>query len=87
MTSVKGHNDWLIVERQINDGMTLGKALATLAQEYDGFERMIFDPGTGKISDDINVVLNNTMLISPKAYDVHLNDGDNIVLVPIYSGG
>jgi len=48
---------------------------------------MVFNPATGKISDKVNVVLNDNLLQFPDVTETKVEDGDVVILVPVYSGG
>ena len=87
MTHFKALNDWLNLERSIDGGSTVGELLTALTREHEDFRPMIFDPDTGLISDDVNVVVNDVLLLSSEAHKVKLKDGDCVILVPIYAGG
>lgn len=87
MISARAFNDWLTLDREINGDTTLGEMLTGLTGEHPDFTPVIFDPETGQVSDEINVVLNRNMLVSSKANDVKLHVGDTIILLPIYVGG
>ncbi len=76
-----------VVESPIDGSTTVGEVLAGFSRERPEFTRVIFDAATGKISDEINVVLNQSLLISSEAGKVRVKDGDSILLMPIYTGG
>ena len=87
MASKKWETGWLSLDFQIDGNDTIGKMLEYLTKERPGLARIIFDMQSGLISDEINVVHNETLLISSKAANVKLKDGDKILLMPIYMGG
>ncbi len=80
-------SDCLILEKKIGEGATIGDLLADLASSYTDFGEMLFDSATGKISDQLNVVLNDSLLPFPDMAEAKLNDGDSVILLPVYSGG
>jgi molybdopterin converting factor small subunit len=87
MASARQFNSWLTLDCQIDGKGTIGELLARLTREHPDFKRVIFDPETGKVSDEINVVHNQNLLISSEAGEAKVKDGDCILLMPIYTGG
>ena len=87
MTSLGKGGEWLTLSRPIKGNSTIGKVLRSLTKEYSEFTTMISNKDTDNITDDINVVLNQTMLLTSKAYNVKLKDGDTVTLLPVYTGG
>ncbi len=87
MVSKKWETSWLILNFNIDGNDTIGTVLTQLTQERPDFTRIIFDKQSGLISDEINVVYNENLLISSKAANVKLKDGDKILVLPIYTGG
>jgi len=80
-------SDLVILEKKIGEEATIGDLLADLAVSYTDFRRVVFNPDTGKVSDQVNVVLNNKLLQFPEVTEAKLNDGDSIIILPVYSGG
>lgn len=80
-------SDLLILEKELEEGATIGDLLADLASSYTDFRKAVFDPDIGKVSDQIMVILNDSLLQVPDATEAKLNDGDSIILLPVYSGG
>ena len=78
---------WFTLEKEIGEGATIGDLLADLAVSYTDFRKVVFNPDTGKVSDQVNVVLNNNLLQFPEVTEAKLNDGDSIIILPVYSGG
>ena len=78
---------YLTVDYELDGAKTIGDVLSAFTREHNEYDRIFFDPATGKISDDINVTLNRTMLVSAKADKVPVKDGDAIIIMPIYEGG
>ncbi len=79
--------DWVILEPEIAEGATIGDLLAKMASGHVEFRQAIFDPGARRVSDEILVVLNDSLVPSPEAAEARLNDGDSVILLPVYSGG
>lgn len=80
-------SDWLTLEREMAEGSTIGDLLAGLASGYTELHKVIFDAGTGKINEQLNVVLNNRLLPLTDMPKTKVNDGDKVILLPVYSGG
>ncbi len=80
-------SDWLVFEQEIEEGATIGDLFAVLALSYIDFSKVVFDTDKGKVSDQVMVILNDSLLQSTDLRVVKLNDGDNIILLPMYIGG
>jgi sulfur carrier protein ThiS len=86
MMNVKS-SDWDIIERKLPEGATIGSLLSELALTYADFRKAIFDPDAKKVSEELHVVLNDTLLQCEDVTAVKLNDGDMVTIVPVYQGG
>ncbi|MBA7625009.1 hypothetical protein ES703_32430 [subsurface metagenome] len=80
-------SDLVILEKEIGEGATIGSLLTNLAFSYTDFRKVVFNPDTGKVGDQVNVVLNNNLLQLPDVTEAKLSDGDSIIILPVYSGG
>lgn len=80
-------SDWITFEKEIGEGTTIGDLLRDFAFVHVDFHKMVFNPATGKISDNVNVVLNDNLLQFPDVTETKVKDGDVVILVPVYSGG
>ncbi len=80
-------SDWLTLEKEIEEDATISDLLTSLVATYPGFRQAVFNPDTGHLNDQINVVLNDKLLTFQEVTQTKLRDGDTIVLVPIYYGG
>ncbi len=78
---------WFILEKEIGEGATIGDLLADLAFSYTDFRRAVFNPDAGKVSDQVNVILNDNLLQLPGVTETKLNNGDSIIILPVYAGG
>ncbi len=78
---------WFTLEKEIGEEATIGDLLADLAVSYTDFRKMVFNPDVGKVSDQVNVILNDNLLQLPEVTETKLNDGDSIIILPVYSGG
>ncbi len=80
-------SDLFILEKEIGEGATMGDLLTGLARSYAGFRKVVFDPDIGKVSDQINVFLNDSLLQDTDVTGIKLNDGDSVIFLPVYTGG
>ena len=80
-------SDWLTLEKEIREGATIGDLLADLATGKTDFHKVVFNPDTGKVSDQVNLVLNDSLLSSSDVTEARLSDGDSVILLLVYSGG
>ena len=77
----------LILKKEIGEKATVGNLLAELALDNPEFRRTVFDPDTGKSSGQVMVFLNKSILQYSDIADTKLNDGDSVMLLPVYLGG
>ncbi len=80
-------SDWLTVEEEMREGATIGDLLTVLALSYTAFRKVIFNPDIKKISNQVLVVLNDSLVPSVDVIETKLNDGDMVTLLPDYYGG
>jgi hypothetical protein len=80
-------NDWYVIEKEIDETSTIKSLLTGFAQNNTGFRTMVFNPDTGKLSDQVIITLNGNLLQVPDVTQIKLNDGDNIIITPAYEGG
>ena len=86
MLNVQGPN-WLTLEQEITEGATIGDLLADLASNYTAFRKVVFNPDKREISGQVMIIINGSLLQFPDMTEAKLSDGDNIILMPVYSGG
>ncbi len=80
-------SDWLIIEQEIAEGTTVSDLLTELTRSYTDFRKVVFNPDIGKVSDQLIVILNDSLLPEPDVTEAKLSDGDIIMLLPVYTGG
>ncbi|MFC1939797.1 MoaD/ThiS family protein [Chloroflexota bacterium] len=83
----KQGTDWLTFEKEVREGATIGDLLTDYIASYADFSKVVLDPDTGKITDQINIVLNDGLIPLPDAMEAKLADGDIVILLPVYAGG
>ena len=79
-------DDWFILNQEIGEGATIGDLFTTLAASYTNFRKVVFDTDEGKASDQIMIILNDSLL-QGDVMEVKIKDGDTVTLLPVYSGG
>jgi molybdopterin converting factor small subunit len=82
-----GSGGWVVVERNVEDGATVGGLLAELVATHPGFREAVYNPASGVVSEQIGVVLNGQLLSFSEISETRLSNGDDILVQPIYSGG
>ena len=80
-------SDSIMLEKETAEWPTLGELLTDLALRHIDFRRMIFNPYTRKVTGQILITLNGTILPLPNVTELELKDGDNVALFPILYGG
>ncbi len=80
-------SDWFVLEREIGKETTVRDLLTDLALSNPKFREAIFNPDTETFGDQIDIVLNQNPLHFPFEMDTKLNDGDVVILLPVYAGG
>ncbi|MFC2022118.1 MoaD/ThiS family protein [Chloroflexota bacterium] len=78
---------WLIIDNEVEEGATIGDLLVDLASNYTGFRKGIFNPDAGEVSEQVMVILNDSLLQGQDVVKTRLNDGDSVSLLTVYSGG
>ncbi len=78
---------WFVLEKEIGDESTVGDLLRDLTASNANFRKAVFNPDLGKISDQLIVVINHSLLQGPDVKEVKLNDGDSVMLLHMYTGG
>ena len=73
--------------REIEEGTTIGSLLDEIAISNAHFHKVVFNPDLGKVSDQVIAILNDSLLQLPEVAEVKLNDGDSIIILPVYAGG
>ncbi len=80
-------SDWFTLEKEIEEGTTIGDLLVDLAFSYTGFRKVVFNPDAGQVGDQVIVFLNDSHLQDSDVAKAKLNDGDTITLLHVYAGG
>jgi len=78
---------WLTLEKEVAEGITVSDFLMDMVLTYPGFRETVYDPDAGLATEQVNFVLNDRLLNFRELSQIRLNDGDSILLIPLYSGG
>ena len=81
------HSDSLILEKEMAEEATIGSLLADFAFSHPDFSKEVFNTDVGKVGDQVVVILNGSLLQCPDVTEVKLNDGDSVMLLPVFAGG
>jgi len=82
-----GGSDWSVLEMHIGEVTTIETLLADIAISNARFRKAVFDPDSGQVNKLINIILNDRLLQFSEVTGTKLNDGDTLLLLPIYAGG
>ena len=74
-------------EKKVETGATLLTLLKDLAKDYPDFKKMVFDPESSQLSDQVSLLLNQSLARFERVKDIPLKDKDVISLVPVLYGG
>jgi len=83
----KQGSDWYVFDKDIKEGATIGDLLTEFASTHADFRQVIFDPDVGRVSDQVLVFVNDSLLQFPEMTEAELSEGDHIILLPVYAGG
>jgi len=80
-------NAYHIFEKKVEPGTTLVVVFNDLAREYPEFKKMVYNPETGKLSDQVLLLINQKLARLDQLKASPLNDKDAISLMPVIFGG
>ena len=75
------------LKRRVKPGTTIYALFTELADKYPEFRKNIFDPNTGRLNDQVMVIINSRLVQGADMKDVEIRDKDNIILSPVLVGG
>lgn len=89
LLSVKGQKktSGVVLQREISEGDTVIDVLHELTAKEKKLEQALFDPASGRLTDQISIALNNRFIHLLDGEDTLLNDGDHIILFQAWCGG
>jgi len=73
--------------QQVKEGTTFGAFFCELAASHPEFRQQVFDPGTGKVSAKVILVVNKRIVQWEKIINTEIRNNDNLILTPIILGG
>ena len=79
--------DWLTIEKKIGEQTTIGDLLVEMAAGHPEFQDAVFSPDTGLVENQIMIFINDKIQQISVVTDTRLNDGDSVMLLPVYPGG
>lgn len=74
------------LEREFEDGSTVGEILASLEAEYDGMEGNLLD-GEGQLQPNLNILKNGREVLHMEGPETVMEDGDTLSVFPPVAGG
>ena len=78
---------WLTVKKEVTTGTTVSSMLDDMAAASKEFRETVYSPAVGLAYEQINVLLNETLLTHQEITQTQLKDGDRLLLLPVYFGG
>ncbi len=73
--------------KQLQEGATVYELFSELAGQYPDFREQVFNPETGKLTDQIMIILNGRLVQEHEMKSTRLNNKDKITLSPVLVGG
>lgn len=73
------------IEREYEDGATVGAVLAALESEFEGLRGGLLEDGD--LRPQINVLQNGREVLHKEGVDTVLSDGDTLSIFPPVAGG
>ncbi len=72
---------------RIKDGATVFDLFSDLAAQYPEFCRKVFDPQSGKFSDQVMIIVNGRLVQDKDFKSTVIHDNDKVILSPVLVGG
>jgi molybdopterin converting factor small subunit len=76
-----------VLEREVEDGITVRIFFDALARSYQSIQERIFERGKKTFYPDVVVTLNDRIIAPSELFDRVLKDGDKIAVLPMFVGG
>ncbi len=78
----------LVLQEALQAGDTLRSVLMRIVSQRPGAAERLYRPGTSHFREEVAVVLNGRLIdLLPGKMDTELQDGDQVLLFPGFSGG
>lgn len=75
------------VTMELNEGAQLKEAIKRIIEEFPKMERVLIDPELGDPRPNTLMIVNSREISVLKGLETVLNDGDEVVLIPVSHGG
>jgi hypothetical protein len=75
------------LKKKVKEGTTLVELLAELANVYPDFRKMVFNPETNQLSEQVLIIFNNRLIQYSEIQSIVLKDKDHVTLAPVIFGG
>jgi hypothetical protein len=73
--------------KKIKEGTTFRRFFTELADSSPDFRKLVFDPETGRMNDEVVIMLNGRLVQFNTLIDNEIKDKDVIILSPVLVGG
>jgi molybdopterin converting factor small subunit len=83
---IRGNTSHTVVKK-VAAGATLLTVFADLARDYPEFKKLVYNPDSGQLSDQVLLLINQNLSRFDQVKASPLNDKDAISLVPVIFGG
>ena len=84
-TNIK--KDKIVLEQEIEEGITVNSLLNRLAKKYQRFGEVVFDVKAQKQTERVNIFLNGRNLELENGLSTILSDGDTLTFITPIVGG
>jgi molybdopterin synthase sulfur carrier subunit len=74
------------LEREFDDGATVGEVLAALESDYEGMDGQLLDE-EGNLQPQLNILKNGREVLHMEGPETVLEDGDTLSVFPPVAGG
>lgn len=75
------------IELEFREHVTLGYVVKTLLNQYKSLEKFIRIKNNDEIISYLNFFINGRSITSLHYFKTELEDGDSVLVVPVYAGG
>ncbi len=75
------------LDEKIEPGSTVHDLFAVIAAKQPEFRENVFDPASGKFSDQVMVIVNRRLVQPGEFKQTELQDKDTVILSPVLVGG
>jgi len=83
---VKG-SEWINIEKDLKQWASIGDILVDLANNNVDFRKLVFNPLSRELTDEVMIALNGSLLQLSNLLEVKLKDGDHVMILPMVKEG